>query len=155
MLSLTLTSMEIHHMGINVCSRSADGLHQQRQVLMHVRDGQGLTVQRPSPHHHHKCDRVDQAALVECQQLKDGIVDLNVGHLHIRKYRCKFLPMVLHYQRLCFSNGFAKSVFLVLQLCLYIVCIKLTYFKKFPDCIYLFVHQNSRKIWSYTYNVAV
>ncbi len=59
MLSLTLMSIEIYYAGINVCSHSADGLHQQRQVLMHVRDGQGLTVQRPSLHHHHECDRVD------------------------------------------------------------------------------------------------
>ena len=63
--------------------------------------------------------------------------------------------MVLQYRQLCFSNSVAKSVFLVLQFCLYIVCIELTYFKKFPDCIYLFVHQNSRQIRSYTYNVAV
>ncbi len=85
MLSLTLMSVEIYHAGVNVCSRSADSPHQWRQVLMHVRDGQGLTIQRLSPHRHHKRNRVNQAALVECQQLKDGVVDLNVGHLHDRK----------------------------------------------------------------------
>ena len=85
MLSLTLMSVEIHHAGVNVCSRSADGPHQWRQMLMHMRDGQGLTIQHLSPHRHHERDRVDQAALVKHQQLKDGVVDLDVGDLHDRK----------------------------------------------------------------------
>ncbi len=85
MLSLTLTSVEIHHAGVNVCPHSADGLHQRRQVLMHVWDGQGLTVQRPSPHRDHERDRVDQATLVKGQQLKNCVVDLNVSHLYDRQ----------------------------------------------------------------------
>ena len=142
-------------MGVNVCSRSADGPHQRRQVLMYMWNGQGLTIQRPSPHGHHERDRVDQAALVKCQQLEDSVVDLDVCNLYVREWQCKFLLMVLQYRQLCFSNSFVKCVFSISKFCLYIVCIKLTYFKKFPDCIYLFVHQNSRQIRSYTYNVAV
>ncbi len=38
-LSLTLTGVKIHHTGVNICLCGADGLHQRRQVLMHVRDG--------------------------------------------------------------------------------------------------------------------
>ncbi len=147
--------MEVNHAGVYVGLRGAHGPNQWRQVLMHMWDGQGLSADCPCPHGHHKSNRVDQAALVKSQQLVDRVVDLNVCDLHIKKWRCKFLQMVLQYRRLCLSCRFAKIVFSVFKLCLYIVCIELTYFKKFPDCIYWFVHQNSRKIRSYTYNVAV
>ncbi len=98
MLSLTLASVEIHHTGIDVCFCHADGPHQQRKVLVDHRDGQGLPVQRPPPYTHNKCDRVDQPALLESQELVDRVVDFDVCNLHIRKWRCKFLPMVLQYQ---------------------------------------------------------
>ena len=98
MLSLTLVSVEIHHAGVNVCSHHADGPHQRWEVLVHVQDGQGLTVQCLSPHRHHKRDRVDQAALIKHQQLEDGVVNLNICNLYVRKWRCKFLLMVLQYR---------------------------------------------------------
>ncbi len=109
----------------------------------------------PSPHHHHIRDWTHQAALVKSEQLLNCMVDLDVCNLHVRKWRCKFLQMVLQYRRLCLSCRFAKRVFSGFKFCLYKACIELTYFKKFPVCIYLFVHQNLRKIRSYTYNVVV
>ena len=86
MLSLTLASVEIHHAGINVCFCRTDGPHQQWKVLVDHGDGQGLSVDCPPPDGHHKCDRVDQPALFEGQELVDRVVDFYVCNLHIRKW---------------------------------------------------------------------
>ncbi len=134
-LSLTLTRMQVHHAGVQIGLRRTHSPDQQREVLVDMRDGQGLTVQRPPPHCHHVRDRIHQATLVESEQLLDCVVDLDVCNLHVRKWRCKFLQMVLQYRQLCLSCRFAKSVFSILKFCLYIVCIELTYFKKLPVCI--------------------
>ena len=121
MLSLTLTSMEVNHAGINVSPCGAHGPYQRRQVLMHVWDGQGLSVDCPPPHGHHECDRVDQVALVKRQELVYGVMDLDVCNLYIREWRCKFLQMVLQYRRLCLSHRIATSVYSVFKFSLYIV----------------------------------
>ncbi len=85
-LKLTLMSVEVNHAGIYVSPRGAHGPDERRQVLMHVRDGQGLSVHRPRLHGHHKSDRVHQAALVKCQQLMNDVGNLNVGDLHDRRW---------------------------------------------------------------------
>ncbi len=94
-LAPTLSGMEVHHAGVQVGFCRTHGPHQWRQVLMHVRDGQGLSVDCPPPHGHHECDWVDKAALVKGQQLVNGMCDLHLGNLQNGKWRCKFLPMVL------------------------------------------------------------
>ena len=120
-LLLTLASIEIDHVGVDVCFCHADGLHQWWKVLVNMRDGQRLAVQRPPLHRHHKHDRIHQAALVEIEKLVDRVRNLNVGNLYVRKWRCKFLLMVLQYRRLCLSRRIAESVHFVFKFCLYIV----------------------------------
>ena len=120
-LPLTLTSMEVDHAGVNVCFCRADGPHQQWKVLVDHGDGQGLPVQCPPPYADNKHDRVDQPTLFKGQELVDRIMDLDVGNLYDRKWRCKFLQMVLQYRQLCLSRRIAKSVHFVFKFCLYIV----------------------------------
>ncbi len=96
-LSLTLAHVQIHHPGIQVHLSRTDSTDQRWQLLEDVRDGQGLTVQCPPPHRHHESDWVNQAALVESQELLHGMVNLDVCDLHVRKWQCKFLQMVLQY----------------------------------------------------------
>ena len=143
-MSPTLSGMQVHDAGVQVCLCSTDSPHQRWKVLVNVRDGQRLTVHCPPPHHHHKRDQIHQATRIECEELMDRVGYFQMGDLHGGKWRCKFLQMVLQYQRLCLSSRVAKSVHFVFKFCLYIVYSVLTYFRKFPVCSRLFVHQNSR-----------
>ncbi len=83
--------VQIHYLGIYVCLCGADGPHQWRQVLMHMWDGQGLSIDCPPPHGHHECDRIDKATLVKRQQLVDSMCDFQMGNLHGGRWQCKFL----------------------------------------------------------------
>ncbi len=155
MLPLTLTSVEIYHAGINVCSRSADGPHQRRQVLMHVRDGQGLTIQCPSPHRHYDATGLTRPHSSNVNNWKMALWISTSVTCKLENDNVNFCWWFCNTDNFVSPIALWKRVFLVLQFCLYIACVELTYFKKFPDCIYWFVHQNSRKIRSYAYNVAV
>ena len=73
-------------MGVQVSFRRTHSMDQWWEVLVDMRDGQGLTVQRPSLHRHHKGNRVYQAALVECLQLVNGVGNLDVCDLHVRQW---------------------------------------------------------------------
>ncbi len=148
-LSPTLSGVQIHHSGTYVCLCGADSPHQWQQVLVDVGDRQGLPMQCPPPHSHNEGDRVHQSALVKIEQLVYHMHDFQMGDLHSGKWRCKFLQMVLQYQRLCLSSRVAKSVHFVFKFCLYKIYSVLTYFRKFPVCIWLFVHQNSRDMELY------
>ncbi len=78
--SLTLTRVQVHDPGIYVRLRCAKS-PRHGQLQADVQDGQGLPVQRPPPHRHNKRDRIDEAALLERQQLVHHIVYLDVGNL--------------------------------------------------------------------------
>ncbi len=95
---------------------------------MNVRDGQGLSVYGPRPHGHHKSDRVHQAALIKRQQLVNDVGNFDVGDLHDRRWRCKFLSMVLQYGQLCSHFVDVKHTIWHFKFCLYIVYVELTYF---------------------------
>ncbi len=125
---LTLTHVQVHHPGIHIRFGGAESPCHGWQGKRYVRDGQGLADQRPSSHSNHKRDGVDQSTLLKRQQLIDCVMNLDVGNLHVRKWRCKFLSMVLQCRQLCFSNLDTKNTSLHLKFCLYIVSVKLTYF---------------------------
>ncbi len=70
----------------------------------------------------------------------------------IERWRCKFLPMVLQYHKLCFSCSHTSLHF---KVCLYIVCVTCTYFSWF--LLYnLMIHPSKlRKNGSDTYKLAI
>ncbi len=65
-LSRTSACMEIYHLAKHIGPSSADGPDVGWQLLVDVGDGHGLTMQRPSLHHQHVANGVDETAHVQC-----------------------------------------------------------------------------------------
>ncbi len=81
----TLPAVKIHHPAEHVSPGSANSPDVHWELLVHVRDGHGLSMQRPPPHHQHVSHGVDKPAHVEHQQLMDRVRNFDLGNLHGRK----------------------------------------------------------------------
>ncbi len=73
--------MEANHLGVDVSLDETNSPHVGWQMLINMRDGHGVAVKCPRPHHHHIHDGIHQPAVVEVKELMDRMCYLHVGNL--------------------------------------------------------------------------
>ncbi len=77
----TLVHMQIHHPNIDVQPDETHSSHVGWQMLVNVRDGEGVAMESPRLHCHHIRNRIHQPAVIEVEELMDRMSDLDVGNL--------------------------------------------------------------------------